>query len=195
LSLCRGARKESIEQGGFMSFDFAGKAALVTGGSRGIGRAIAKRLAADGAAAVINYARNQERALEVVKEIQARGGKAFAVQADVSQPGQVRRLFQEAENAVGQLDIVVANAGVHISKPLVESTEADYEFIFGNNTKGRSAMKFSLVPLLLGGRSISAKVRQALLDNHLKDAAELLMQEYGLTCAEAGDLLGVTPCG
>ena len=55
-------------------------------------------------------------------------------------------------------------------------------------------MKFSLVPLLLGGRSISAKVRQALLDNHLKDAAELLMQEYGLTCAEAGDLLGVTHC-
>lgn len=119
-----------------MSLPLEGKSALITGGSRGIGRAIAERLAADGAAVVINYARNKERAQEVVSAILAKGGKALAVQADVSKPAQVRRLFSEAEKVVGPLDIVVANAGVHISKPLIESTEADYDFIFDSNTKG-----------------------------------------------------------
>jgi hypothetical protein len=60
--------------------------------------------------------------------------------------------------------------------------------------KGRFKMKFSLVPLLLTGQSISADARQALRENRLKDAAVILMQEYGLTCAEAGDLLNITPC-
>ena len=119
-----------------MSLPLEGKSALITGGSRGIGRAIAERLAADGAAVVINYARNKEPAQEVVSAILAKGGKALAVQADVSKPAQVRRLFSEAEKVVGPLDIVVANAGVHISKPLIESTEADYDFIFDSNTKG-----------------------------------------------------------
>jgi 3-oxoacyl-[acyl-carrier protein] reductase len=119
-----------------MSLPLEGKSALITGGSRGIGRAIAERLAADGAAVVINYARNKERAQEVVSAILAKGGKALAVQADVSKPAQVRRLFSEAEKVVGPLDIVVANAGVHISKPLIESTGADYDFIFDSNTKG-----------------------------------------------------------
>lgn len=119
-----------------MSLPLEGKSALITGGSRGIGRAIAERLGADGAAVVINYARNKERAQEVVSAILAKGGKALAVQADVSKPAQIRRLFSEAEKVVGPLDIVVANAGVHISKPLIESTEADYDFIFDSNTKG-----------------------------------------------------------
>jgi 3-oxoacyl-[acyl-carrier protein] reductase len=119
-----------------MSLALEGKSALITGGSRGIGRAIAERLAADGAAVVINYARNKERAQEIMSAVLAKGGKALAVQADVSKPAQVRRLFSEAEKVVGPLDIVVANAGVHISKPLIESTEADYDFIFDSNTRG-----------------------------------------------------------
>jgi 3-oxoacyl-[acyl-carrier protein] reductase len=119
-----------------MSLSLEDKSALITGGSRGIGRAIAERLAADGAAVVINYARNKDSAQEVVSGIVAKGGKALAVQADVSKSAQVRRLFSEAEKVVGPLDIVVANAGVHISKPLIESTEADYDFIFDSNTKG-----------------------------------------------------------
>lgn len=119
-----------------MPLSLAGKSALITGGSRGIGRAIAERLAADGAAVVVNYARNKELAREVVRSIEAKGGQAFAVQADVSQPAQIRRLFSDAEKVLGPLDIVVANAGVHISKPLIESTEADYDFIFNTNTKG-----------------------------------------------------------
>jgi 3-oxoacyl-[acyl-carrier protein] reductase len=119
-----------------MSFSLEGKTALVTGGSRGIGRSIGERLAADGAIVVINYARNEQSAHEVVNAIQAKGGKAVTIQADVSKPAEVRRLFKEAEKAVGPLDIVVANAGVYLSKPLIENTEADYDYVFDINTRG-----------------------------------------------------------
>ena len=119
-----------------MSLSLDGKTALITGGSRGIGRAIAERLAADGAAIVINYARSERLAQEVVKAITAKGGKAIGIQADLSKPAEVRRLFSEAEKAMGGLDIVVTNAGVHIEKPLIENTEADYDYIFDTNTRG-----------------------------------------------------------
>ena len=119
-----------------MSLSLKEKTALVTGGSRGIGRAVGEKLAAEGATVVINYARNEQLAQEVVKAISAKGGKAIAIRADVSKPAEVRRLFSEAERAVGGLDIVVANAGVHIAKPLIENTEADYDYIFDINTRG-----------------------------------------------------------
>ena len=119
-----------------MSFALEGKTALVTGASRGIGRAIGEKLAADGATVIINYARNQQPAQEVVSAIVAKGGKAVAIQADVSKPAEVRRLFGEAEKAIGPLDVVIANAGVYLSKPLIESTEADYDYVFDINTRG-----------------------------------------------------------
>jgi len=121
---------------GFMSVSLKGKNALVTGSSRGIGRAIADRLAADGAAVVINYTRNEQPAQAVVDNIVAKGGKAIAIQGDISKPAEMGRLFSEAEKGMGQLDIVVANAGVYIAKPFVENTEADYDYIFNINTKG-----------------------------------------------------------
>src|SRR4051794_4368072 len=123
-------------KGDFMTLALENKTALVTGSSRGIGRAIAERLAADGAAVVINYTRSPQQAEETVGGIIARGGKAIAIQADVSKPAEVRRLFDEAEKALGPLDIVVANAGVFLRKPLAESTEEDYEYVFNINTKG-----------------------------------------------------------
>lgn len=119
-----------------MASTLEGRTALVTGGSRGIGRAIVQRLADDGAAVAINYARDKRHAHEVVSAIVANGGQAIAIQADVSKPAEIRRLFSESEQALGGLDIVVANAGVHISKPLVENTETDYDYIFDINTKG-----------------------------------------------------------
>lgn len=119
-----------------MSLPFRGKSALVTGSSRGIGRAIAERLAADGAAVVINYARNKQPAQATVNRILEQGGKAVAIGADISKPAEVRRMFSEAENAIGRLDIVVANAGVHIEKSLIENSEADYDYIFDINVKG-----------------------------------------------------------
>jgi 3-oxoacyl-[acyl-carrier protein] reductase len=100
-----------------MSLALEGKNALVTGASRGIGKAIAERLAGDGAAVVINYSRNEQLAQGVVNKILGKGGKAIAIQADISKSADVGRLFSEAEKAMGRLDIVVANAGVHILKP------------------------------------------------------------------------------
>ena len=119
-----------------MSLALEGKTALVTGGSRGIGRAIGERLAADGATVVINYARNEQLAHEVVKAISVKGGKAMGIQADISKPAEVRRLFGEAEKSIGPLDVVIANAGVYLSKPLIENTEADYDYVFDINTRG-----------------------------------------------------------
>ena len=119
-----------------MSFSLEGKNALVTGGSRGIGRAIAARLAANGAAVVINYSGSRQSAEEAVRDVLAKSGKALAIQADVSKPAEVRRLFGEAEKAIGPLDVVIANAGVYLSKPLIENTEADYDYVFDINTRG-----------------------------------------------------------
>jgi 3-oxoacyl-[acyl-carrier protein] reductase len=119
-----------------MSLLLAGKSALVTGSSRGIGRAIAERLAADGAAVVINYVRSKQLADEAVKAILERGGKAIAIPGDVAKPAEVRRLFDEAERKVRGLDIVVANAGVILEKSLADSSEEDFDYVFNTNTKG-----------------------------------------------------------
>jgi 3-oxoacyl-[acyl-carrier protein] reductase len=112
-----------------------GKVAIVTGSSRGIGRAIAERLARDGAQVVINYTRAADAAHEVVSAIERVGGRARAVQADVSRGEEVQRLFDEAQR-LGGLDIVVANAGVTMSRPFVETRDEDYEQMFAVNTRG-----------------------------------------------------------
>lgn len=119
-----------------MSQPLHGKTAIVTGSSRGIGRAIAEGLAATGAAVVVNYVGNQKAADEVVAAIVGNGGKAIAIQADISTPADVRRLFDETESELGAIDIVVANVGVAVIKPLIEATEADFDFVFGTNAKG-----------------------------------------------------------
>lgn len=119
-----------------MSRQFEGKTAIVTGSSRGIGRAIAERLADGGAAVAINYLENAGRAREVVEGIEAKGGKAIAVQADVSKLADIRRLFDQAEAAFGKPDVVVANAATAIIKPFVDASEEDYDRVFDTNTKG-----------------------------------------------------------
>jgi len=119
-----------------MSQSLHGKTAIVTGSSRGIGRAIAEGLAAHGAAVVINYVGNQKAADEVVAGIASKGGKALAIQADISSVSDVRRLFDETESKLGAIDIVVANVGVAVIKPLTEATEADFDLVFGTNARG-----------------------------------------------------------
>jgi len=113
-----------------------GKVAVVTGASRGIGRAVALRLARDGAAVVVNFAGSTEAAQQVVAEIEGRGGRAVAVQADVGQSADVARLFDAAFEHLGRLDILVNNAGVFFTKPLAEVTEAEFDRIFAVNVKG-----------------------------------------------------------
>ena len=113
-----------------------GKVAVVTGASRGIGAAVARRLAADGAKVVVNYSRSAAAAERVVADVRAAGGEAVAVQADVSDRAQVARLFAEARSAFGRVDILVNNAGVLDAAPLDGITDAHIEAQFATNLRG-----------------------------------------------------------
>jgi len=112
------------------------KVAVVTGASKGIGAGIAKGLAAEGASVVVNYASSKEGADRVVAEIVKNGGKAVAVQADVSKSSDVRRLFAETQKAFGTLDVLVNNAGVYDLVPLDEITEEQFHRQFNTNVLG-----------------------------------------------------------
>ena len=116
--------------------DLKGKAAVVTGASKGIGAATAKALAAAGAAVVVNYASDQKGADNVAAAITAKGGKAVVVKADVAKPADVRRLFEEAKKALGRIDILVNNAGIYEFKPLEDITEDDFHRHFNINVLG-----------------------------------------------------------
>src|SRR6266516_3348588 len=113
-----------------------GKVAVVTGASKGIGAGIAKHLAAQGAAVVVNYSSSKEGADKVVDEITKRGGKAIAVQADVAKKKDIDRLFAETKKAFGRLDILVNNAGVFEFLPLEQVTEEHFHRHFDINVLG-----------------------------------------------------------
>jgi 3-oxoacyl-[acyl-carrier protein] reductase len=114
----------------------AGKVAIVTGASKGIGAAIARHLAAEGAAVVVNYSSSREGADRVVTEIAAKGGKAVAVHANVAQKVDVDRLFAETKKAFGALDILVNNAGIYEGQPVGEITEENFHRHFNLNVLG-----------------------------------------------------------
>jgi 3-oxoacyl-[acyl-carrier protein] reductase len=114
----------------------AGKIAIVTASSRGIGRAVAKRLSVDGAKVVVNYVASPEKAEALVKEITGQGGAAIAIQGSVANRADVTRLFDETERQFGAIDIVVNVAGVSVFKPHVELTDEDFDKVFSVNTKG-----------------------------------------------------------
>jgi 3-oxoacyl-[acyl-carrier protein] reductase len=112
------------------------KVAIVTGASKGIGASIARQLAAEGAAVVVNYATSKEDADRVVAEITGNGGKAIAVQADVAKQADIQRLFAETEKAFGRLDILVNNAGIYEFLPLEAITEEHFRRQFDLNVLG-----------------------------------------------------------
>jgi 3-oxoacyl-[acyl-carrier protein] reductase len=116
--------------------NLAPKHAIVTGASRGIGRAAALRLARDGFAVVINYAGNRDKAAEVVKEITGAGGRAIAVQADVADAAGVARLFDEAEQAHGKIGVVVNSAGIMKLFPIASGKVEDFDAVFNINVRG-----------------------------------------------------------
>jgi 3-oxoacyl-[acyl-carrier protein] reductase len=113
-----------------------GKVAIVTGASKGIGAAIAKAFAAEGASVVVNYATSPASAERVVAQIVESGGKATAVQADVSKASDVERLFVETKRVFHGLDILVNNAGVFRFEPIADVTEAEFQREFGVNVLG-----------------------------------------------------------
>jgi 3-oxoacyl-[acyl-carrier protein] reductase len=113
-----------------------GKVAVVTGASKGIGASIAKHLAAEGASVIVNYASSKEGADKVVTEIEKAGGKAIALQADVSKKADIDRLFSETNKAFGRLDILVNNAAVYEFLPLEDISEEHFHKQFNLNVLG-----------------------------------------------------------
>jgi 3-oxoacyl-[acyl-carrier protein] reductase len=119
-----------------MSHRLKGKVAIVTGASKGIGASIAKHLADEGAAVVVSYASSKQGADRAVAEITSEGGRAVAVQADVSKHADIKRLFWEAKKAFGRLDVLVNNAGIYEFAPLEEVTPEHFHRQFDLNVLG-----------------------------------------------------------
>jgi len=112
------------------------KVAIITGASRGIGAEVAQRLARDGFAVVINYARNADEAEALVAKLRERNHAAIVIQADVSNNDDVRRLFETTEGTLGKVDVLVNNAGILKTVPLADSTDDVFEQSFAVNTRG-----------------------------------------------------------
>ena len=173
-----------------------GKVAIVTGSSSGIGRAIAERLAQDGATVVVNYHAREEKAREVAAGIQASGGAAAVIQADMSRVAEAQRLVQETVHQFHRIDILVNNAGRFIPKKLVETTEAEFDAIVALNAKGPYfAMQAAAKVLSDGGRIVN--ISSAL--THLKFpgatahlGSKAALEQYGKGLAQELASRGIT---
>src|SRR6202163_4656448 len=138
-----------------MSKNLEGKVALITGGSRGIGAAIAKRLAADGANVAITYTKGADAAASVVKEIERAGGKAIAIQADATDARAVEAAVEKTVATFGRLDVLVNNAGTAIPKTFEETTLEDLDRVINTNVRGVFvATQAALKHMKRGGRVI-----------------------------------------
>src|SRR3977135_3659523 len=138
-----------------MSKKLEGKIALITGGSRGIGAAIAKRLAADGADVAITYTKGADAAASVVKEIERAGGKAIAIQADAADADACKAAVEKTVATFGQLDVLVNNAGTAIPKTFEETTLEELDRVIDINLRGTlAATQAALKHMKSGGRII-----------------------------------------
>ncbi|MBA4806453.1 SDR family oxidoreductase [Brevundimonas sp.] len=137
LAVAGGARAQTASAAaGAQAQPGAGRAAIVTGSSRGIGAATAKRLARDGFAVTINYLTNADLAAQVVRDIEAAGGRAISRQADVADPGAVRALFEANEQAFGGVDVVISNAAIMNTAPFAQFEDAAFDRMIATNVKG-----------------------------------------------------------
>jgi 3-oxoacyl-[acyl-carrier protein] reductase len=173
-----------------------GKAALVTGGSRGIGRAIVHRLAAEGATVAFTYAENERAANGVVTEIEEKGGAATAVQADQADLAGLPELFATAAESTGGLDILVINAAINLVKPIGDTTEADYDRMMAVNAKGPFfAIQQAGRVLRDGGRIISFSTLNTVIPvpgNALYIAGKAAIEQFTAVAAREFGPRGIT---
>jgi 3-oxoacyl-[acyl-carrier protein] reductase len=163
----------------------AGKRALVTGGASGIGRAIALAFAGEGACVAIADRAPQERIEAVVAEIQAAGGQAFAVRADVAEEAEVLALFEAISGRFDGLDVLVNNAGILIEKPLLETTAEEFDRLIGVNLRGA---------FLVGREALRIMVAQGdgRIINIASELAYLGRENCSVYCASKGGVLSMT---
>ena len=169
-----------------MTGHLTGKRALVTGGSRGIGRAIATALAAEGAAVAVGYAGSPGTAGETVEGIAAGSGRAFSLRIDVSDEASITEGIAAARERLGGLDILVSNAGVILEKPLLETTAAAFDWLMGVNLRGvflvgREALRV-MVAQGTGGRVI----------NIASDLGYFGRENFSAYCASKAGVLSLT---
>jgi 3-oxoacyl-[acyl-carrier protein] reductase len=150
-----GLRHDEAEQKKIMTTT-SDKVAIVTGGSRGIGKAIALRLGSDGFAVAIGYAGNQARADETVAEIQAQGGRAIAVKGNVGEPSDVTALFSAAQQAFGHIDVVVSNAGEMALAPIRDESLDIFDRMMATNVRGTFLVLAKAAEILQSGGRIVA---------------------------------------
>nr|WP_217269882.1 SDR family oxidoreductase [Neobacillus endophyticus] len=132
------------------------KVAIVTGGARGIGERVVEKLASEGANVVINYVNSSNQAEELVDRIHSEGGRAIAVQANISKISDIKKLFDSAIETFGKVDILINNAGIMINKPIDLVTEEDFDTQFLTNTKGTYfAIQEAFHRMEKGGRIIN----------------------------------------
>lgn len=159
------------------------KVALVTGASRGIGKAVAERLARDGFKVIVNYSGDAAPAEALVREIETAGGHAIAEKADVSDPGAVRKLFDSAESAYGGIDVLVNNAGIMALAPIGETDDASFDRLIAVNLKGTfNTLREAAKRLRNGGRIV----------NFSSSVVGLLMPTYGVYVATKAAVEGLT---
>ena len=131
-----------------MADTLRGKVALVTGGSRGIGAAIASELAKAGAAVAVNYLQHAERANELIEALRAAGGKAIAAQCDVSQSSMVAKMVDQVKSALGPVDILINNAGIAITRGVDDLSEADFDQTIAVNLKSVFLCTQAVLPMM-----------------------------------------------
>jgi 3-oxoacyl-[acyl-carrier protein] reductase len=158
------------------------KVALVTGASRGIGKAIAEKLSLRGANVAITYVGNKDKAESVVTELQSHSIEAIAIQADISNIDIIPHLFDQVINRFGQLDILVNNAGVSVYKPTIEISEIDFDYVFDTNAKGTFFMlKEAAKRINDGGRIInlsSGATKQSIPTGGLYSGSKAAIEQF-----------------
>jgi 3-oxoacyl-[acyl-carrier protein] reductase len=160
-----------------------GRVAIVTGASRGIGRAIAERFATEGASVVVNYVAGSKAADAVVDGITARGGTAVAIQADVSKRSSVDELIAATLARFGRIDILVNNAGVMITKAVMETSEDDWDLTIDVNLKGAYLCSKAVVPVMIrqeGGTIINMSSNSGLYHPSAMKFTEYVVSKAGL---------------